>query len=63
MLCMHLTTVARLAMLEGKYCATAVLNISSNKWTCLLSYLLVLSAIFGPEISLTRTVCKKSAEN
>jgi len=33
----RLTTVTRSAMFEGKFCATAVLNILSNKWTCLPS--------------------------
>ena len=59
----RLTTVARSAMFEGKFRATAVLNILSNKWTCLPSQLLILSVIFGPKISQTCLVCKKSTEN
>ena len=62
MLCARLTTVARPAMFDGKFRATAVLNASSNKRTCLPSYLLVLIVIFGPKISQTYLVCKKINE-
>ena len=58
---MRLTIVARLAMFEGKF--AAVLDIFSNKWTCLQSKLLVLSVILGLEISQMHIVCKKSMEN